>query len=225
MVVSRLRPSSTAQTLQPPPPDARRRRGSAGFRRPGWPRLAVQRRRRVRGNRSGGRPAHPMLRGWAGAGSRVRVSRGSPCRRPRPGGLAANAGARHARTRGRPAGARVRMAPRHPVSQVHLRRARWRCAGRRHVRFGGHHVGAGRRYRQYFEQGGKSLLRIRADGNLGPGALHDAWLRAWPLSVQQIARALEGGRANVECQKPARGHRCRQFMFMGTVPPGATAAH
>ena len=88
-----------------------------------------------------------------------------------------------------------------------------------------HHVGAGRRYRQYFEQGGKSLLRIRADGNLGPGALHDAWLRAWPLSVQQIARALEGGRANVECQKPARGHRCRQFMFMGTVPPGATAAH
>src|SRR3546814_10787443 len=88
-----------------------------------------------------------------------------------------------------------------------------------------HHVGAGPRLRQCLEQGGKALLRIHADWNLGPGALEQTRLRAVSLSVEQIGRALEGGRANVECKKPARGHRCPRIMFMGTAPPGATTAH
>src|SRR3546814_17741324 len=80
-----------------------------------------------------------------------------------------------------------------------------------------HHVGAGPRLRQCLEQGGKALLRIHADWNLGPGALEQTRLRAVSLSVEQIGRALEGGRANVECKKPARGPRCHRIMFMGTA--------
>src|SRR3546814_2152436 len=59
-----------------------------------------------------------------------------------------------------------------------------------------HDVGAGRGLRQCLEQGGKALLRIRADRNLGPGALDQARLRTGPSSVQEIRRALEGGRGH-----------------------------
>src|SRR3546814_3443528 len=45
-----------------------------------------------------------------------------------------------------------------------------------------HHVGAGPRLRQCLEQGGKALLRIHADWNLGPGALEQTRLRAVSLS-------------------------------------------
>ena len=225
MVVSRLRPPSTAQTLQPPP---QMREDSA----------ALQDSSVVAG--------HYAERGGKGESMETVAADAQriPCFRdrqaPAPGrerrvevGVEGHALARvrptHARGTRESEGYRlVQGCERHQCIQfrehgfVELAGVVQVTAMYDSVH---HHVGAGPRLRQCLEQGGKALLRIHADWNFGPGALEQTRLRAVSLSVEQIGRALEGGRANVECKKPARGHRCPRIMFMGTARPGATTAH
>ena len=68
IVVSRLMPSATAQTLHPPPSE-QTRRGPGGCWRRGRPPPARRKRRQAHGTRSVERPFHPILRGSAGGGS------------------------------------------------------------------------------------------------------------------------------------------------------------